>query len=397
MNINIESINAIGLGYGELSLKGKNRGTFERNIRNNIVSRLKKLDFETNFYYDMSKPFITFEKGRAKEVLDIIKNIFGINNLTLCICTEMEKEQFLENIKNVSEKLYENGARSFKVMVNRANKKLEQNSMDIAKKLGGYILKNTNFTEVKMKDQDLLLCVDLRDKAYIYTEKRRAYGGMPLGSSGTALSLLSGGIDSPVASFMMAKRGLKISYVTFHSFPFTSNKALEKIESLVKILSEYNGKSAFYKLNILKMQQAISKYTNKDYATILTRRCMMKLSNMIAKANGYKCLITGESLAQVASQTMGGLSCTNASSDLIVLRPLIGIDKIEIIEMARQIGTYEKSIEPHEDSCSLFAPKHPCTNPNLEQVLKEEAKIENYDEILEEIYKSREYVVVNQE
>ena len=185
-----------------------------------------------------------------------------------------------------------------------------------------------------------------------------------------------------------------MSYVTFHSFPFTSQKALDKIEELVRILTQYNGASAFFKMNILKMQDAIKKYTNVDYTTILTRRCMMKLAQRLANENEYKALVTGESLGQVASQTLCGLTCTNASVDLPVFRPLIGQDKIEIMEKASEIGTYEKSIEPYEDSCSMFAPKHPVTNPKIEDVLREEAKIENYDEIMNEIYMNKEMVIV---
>ena len=245
-----------------------------------------------------------------------------------------------------------------------------------------------------MKDPDVLINVDIRNNTYIYTEKMKSYGGMPLGSAGKGLALISGGIDSPVASFMMAKRGLKMSYVTFHSFPYTSKKALDKVEELVRILSEYNGASAFYKINILKIQDAIKSKTNVDYTTILTRRAMMKLAQRLAMENEYKALVTGESLAQVASQTIGGLTCTNASVDMPVFRPLIGMDKIEIMELANEIETYAKSIEPYEDSCSLFAPKHPITNPKLENVIQEEQKIEDYEEILNQIYNEKELVIV---
>lgn len=204
--------------------------------------------------------------------------------------------------------------------------------------------------------------------------------------------MLSGGIDSPVASFMMAKRGMRLNFITFHSFPFTSRKALDKIKELSDILSIYTGKTRLYALNILKIQEAINANTRKELATILTRRVMMRLAERVAQNMDYQALITGESLGQVASQTMGGLTCTNASVETIpVFRPLIGMDKTEIIDIAKEIGTYEKSIEPHEDSCVIFAPKHPVTNPKLEEVLKEELKIENYDELMDEIFSSREF------
>ncbi|WP_375168306.1 tRNA uracil 4-sulfurtransferase ThiI [Sneathia vaginalis] len=394
MNINITKIDAIGLGYGELVLKGKNRGTFERNIKKRLKNKLNNLSFETTLSNDMSKEFILFPKGNAKEVLEAIKNVFGINSLFLTEKIEKDIDKIKEKVLEVANEVYDNGAKNFKVEVNRADKTFPINSIDFAKELGGHILVNSKFTDVKMKDPDLLIYVDIRKDVYVYTEKRKAYGGLPLGSAGHGLSLISGGIDSPVASFLMAKRGMKMSYVTFHSFPFTSQKALDKIEELVRILTQYNGASAFFKMNILKMQDAIKKYTNVDYTTILTRRCMMKLAQRLANENEYKALVTGESLGQVASQTLCGLTCTNASVDLSVFRPLIGQDKIEIMEKASEIGTYEKSIEPYEDSCSMFAPKHPVTNPKIEDVLREEAKIENYDEIMDEIYMNKEMVIV---
>ncbi|WP_288771135.1 tRNA uracil 4-sulfurtransferase ThiI [uncultured Sneathia sp.] len=394
MNINITKIDAIGLGYGELVLKGKNRGTFERNIKKRLKNKLNNLSFETTLTNDMSKEFILLPKGNAKEVLEAIKNVFGINSLFLTEKVEKDIDKIKEKVLEVANEVYDNGAKNFKVEVNRADKTFPINSIDFAKELGGHILVNSKFTDVKMKDPDLLIYVDIRKDVYVYTEKRKAYGGLPLGSAGHGLSLISGGIDSPVASFLMAKRGMKMSYVTFHSFPFTSQKALDKIEELVRILTQYNGASAFFKMNILKMQDAIKKYTNVDYTTILTRRCMMKLAQRLANENEYKALVTGESLGQVASQTLCGLTCTNASVDLPVFRPLIGQDKIEIMEKASEIGTYEKSIEPYEDSCSMFAPKHPVTNPKIEDVLREEAKIENYDEIMDEIYMNKEMVIV---
>lgn len=394
MNINITKIDAIGLGYGELVLKGKNRGTFERNIKKRLKNKLNNLSFETTLSNDMSKEFILFPKGNAKEVLEAIKNVFGINSLFLTEKVEKDIDKIKEKVLEVANEVYDNGAKNFKVEVNRADKTFPINSIDFAKELGGHILVNSKFTDVKMKDPDLLIYVDIRKDVYVYTEKRKAYGGLPLGSAGHGLSIISGGIDSPVASFLMAKRGMKMSYVTFHSFPFTSQKALDKIEELVRILTQYNGASAFFKMNILKMQDAIKKYTNVDYTTILTRRCMMKLAQRLANENEYKALVTGESLGQVASQTLCGLTCTNASVDLPVFRPLIGQDKIEIMEKASEIGTYEKSIEPYEDSCSMFAPKHPVTNPKIEDVLREEAKIENYDEIMNEIYINKEMVIV---
>lgn len=397
MNIDITKIDSLGLGYGELVLKGKNRGTFERNIKKRLKNKLATLNFKTELLNDMSKVFIQFEENHAEEVLKAIKNIFGINSIFLCKKVETDAEEIMKQVLIFANELYEKGARNFKIEVNRANKQFEINSLDFAKEVGAYVLVNSKFTDVKMKEPDALIYIDIRKNTYIYTEKRKSYGGMPLASSGKGLSLISGGIDSPVASFLMEKRGLKLAYVTFHSFPFTSQKALDKIEELVKILTAYNGASALFKINILKMQEAIKKYTNVDYTTILTRRCMMKLAERLAKDEEYLALVTGESLGQVASQTVQGLTCTNSSVNLPVFRPLIGKDKIEIMDMAREIGTYEKSIEPYEDSCSMFAPKHPVTKPKLEDVIKEEEKIPNYSEIMEEIYNEKEMVIIKNE
>lgn len=390
--IDINKIDAIGLGYGELALKGKNRGTFENNIKNRILNKIKKYDAE--LVNDMSKLYIYLDNN-AKEILEEIKKVFGINNINLSVKCDTNEKDIKNKILEIANDVYEKGARTFKVEVNRGNKKFEKNSMEFAKDLGAHILINSKFEKVSMRNPDVLFSLDIREKTYIYTEKIQTYGGLPLGSAGRGLVLISGGIDSPVASFMMCKRGLKLDFVTFHSFPFTSEKALIKIEELVKILSEYNLKANFYSMNILKIQQEINAKTDKSYATILTRRAMMRLAQKIAKNYGLNALVTGESLGQVASQTLEGLNATNAVvEDLVVFRPLIGMDKLEIIEIAREIGTYEKSIEPHDDSCAMFAPRHPNTKPKKENVELEEAKIENYFDILEEIYKDKKVVVV---
>ena len=377
-------VNAIGMGYGELSLKGKNRGQFEQTLKSRIGKILKKYD--AKFYTDMSKLYILVNDENNEDVLESMKKIFGINSLTPSIMTESTVKDIKEEVLGIANYAYKNGARNFKVEVRRNNKKFEIGSMDFARELGGHILVNSEFENVKMKNPDLLINVDIREKTYIFTEKIRTYGGLPLGATGKGISLISGGIDSPVASFMMAKRGMKINYVTFHSFPFTSKQALEKIKELVEILSIYNDRSRLYSINILKIQQEINTKTNKELATILTRRVMMRLAEKLALENDHMALVTGESLGQVASQTLGGLTCTNSSvKTLPVFRPLIGMDKLEIIDIAKEIGTYEKSIEPYEDSCVIFAPKHPVTNPKLALVEKEELKIENYDELIEEI------------
>lgn len=383
-------LNSVGLSYGELALKGKNRGQFERMLKNKIKTMLNGIDYK--LVDDLSKLYIVTENENIEEIKQKIKKVFGIVAINPAVCVEKDDEKIKEAVLEIAKIAYENGARNFKVSVNRSDKGFEKKSMDYARELGGHILVNSPFENVKMKDPDLLINIEIRKKVYIYTEKVKTYGGLPLGSTGKGLVLLSGGIDSPVASFMMAKRGMRINFVTFHSFPFTSKQALEKIKELSEILSMYFGKTRLFAINILEIQQAINTQTKKEYATILNRRAMMKLAERLAKTMEYQALITGESLGQVASQTLGGLTCTNASVEsLPVFRPLIGMDKTEIIDIAKEIGTYEKSIEPHEDSCVIFAPKHPVTNPKLEDVLEEEQKIENYDEIMNKIFEEREF------
>ena len=388
--MNKSLLNSVGLSYGELSLKGKNRGQFERMLRNRIHKSLNGYNHE--LVDDLSKLYVMVDNNDMDEVIEKLKKIFGVVGLNPSARIGSEDEEIKAKVLEVANYAYEQGARTFKIAVNRSNKGFEKKSMDYARELGAHVLINSSFEKVQMKDPDVQINVDIRKNVYVYTERIKTYGGLPIGSTGKGLVLLSGGIDSPVASFMMAKRGMRINFVTFHSFPFTSRQALEKIKELTDILSIYTGKTRLYSMNILKIQEAINSKTKKELATILTRRVMMRLAERLSETMNYQALITGESLGQVASQTMGGLTCTNASMErLPVFRPLIGMDKTEIIDIAKEIGTYEKSIEPFEDSCVIFAPKHPVTNPKLEDVLAEEAKIENYDELMAEIFEEKEF------
>lgn len=383
-------LDTIGLSYGELSLKGKNRGQFERKLRNRINRNLKEFDYK--LVEDLSKLYVLIDPKDLEKITEKLKKVFGIVGINQSSRVSQKGEEIKAKVLEFANYAYEKGARTFKISVNRSNKEFPINSMDYAKEVGAFVLINSPFEKVKMKDPDVMIYIDIRKEVYIYTTRIKTYGGLPLGSTGKGLVLLSGGIDSPVASFMMAKRGMRINFVTFNSFPFTSKQALEKIKELTNILTDYTGKSRLYTINILKLQEEINGKTRKEYATILTRRVMMRLSERLANSMQYQALITGESLGQVASQTLGGLTCTNASVEkLPVFRPLIGMDKTEIIDIAKEIGTYEKSIEPHEDSCVIFAPKHPVTNPKLEDILAEEAKIENYEELMDEIFSEKEY------
>ncbi|AMD95533.1 tRNA uracil 4-sulfurtransferase ThiI [Leptotrichia sp. oral taxon 847] len=383
-------LDAIGLSYGELSLKGKNRGQFERKLRNRISRNLKEFDYKLT--EDLSKLYVLIDPKDLEKITEKLKKVFGIVGINQSSKVLQDDAKIKAKVLEFANYAYEKGARTFKISVNRSNKGFPINSMDYAKEVGAFVLINSPFEKVKMKEPDIMIHIDIRKNVYIYTTRIKTYGGLPLGSTGKGLVLLSGGIDSPVASFMMAKRGMRLNFVTFNSFPFTSKQALEKVKELTEILTDYTGKSRLYTINILKLQEEINSKTKKEYATILTRRVMMRLSERLSNSMQYHALITGESLGQVASQTLGGLTCTNACVEkLPVFRPLIGMDKTEIIDIAKEIGTYEKSIEPHEDSCVIFAPKHPVTNPKLEDILMEEAKIENYEELMDEVFNEREY------
>lgn len=303
--MNKSLLNSVGLSYGELSLKGKNRGQFERMLRNRIHKSLNGYNYE--LVDDLSKLYVMVDNNDMDEVIEKLKKIFGVVGLNPSARIGSEDEEIKAKVLEVANYAYEQGARTFKIAVNRSNKGFEKKSMDYARELGAHVLINSSFEKVQMKDPDIQINVDIRKNVYVYTERIKTYGGLPIGSTGKGLVLLSGGIDSPVASFMMAKRGMRINFVTFHSFPFTSRQALEKIKELTDILSIYTGKTRLYSMNILKIQEAINSKTKKELATILTRRVMMRLAERLSETMNYQALITGESLGQVASQTMGGL------------------------------------------------------------------------------------------
>ncbi|SHD77730.1 persulfide ATP pyrophosphatase involved in tRNA modification (fragment) [[Clostridium] ultunense Esp] len=242
--------------------------------------------------------------------------------------------------------------------------------------MGGVILRNVEGLKVDIHNPETYVFIDIKENAYIYTERIEGYGGLPVGTNGKGLLLLSGGIDSPVAGFLMAKRGVEISGIHFHSYPFTSQRAEDKVKKLAEILSIYTGKIKLYGINILEIQKELNAKCPEDEMTILSRRFMMRIAEKIALDNDIDALITGESLGQVASQTIQGLSVTNAAVDIPILRPLIGLDKVEIIEVAKEIETYETSILPYDDCCTLFLPKHPVTKPKLADIEKSEEAID---------------------
>lgn len=366
----------VSVSFGEIVLKGKNRNFFVRKLVQHIEKNIK--EFETaRMYQDRSKLFIEVTEDVEKEVLDSVKKIFGIVNMSICYRVEKDFDQInetvIEAVKRAREK---REIKTFKVEGNRADKSFEMTSMDIARKMGGVILDEFEDLTVDVHKPDLRVYVDVREQVYIYTERLTTNGGLPVGTAGKGMILLSGGIDSPVAAYMMAKRGVELTAIHYHSYPFTSERAKEKVIELATILAKYTGEFKIYNVNVLEIQQAVHETCLEKNMVIHSRRFMMKIAEIIAKKDGIGCLITGESLAQVASQTMEGLNATNSAVELPVFRPLIGMDKTEIMERANQIGTYETSILPHDDCCTVFLPKHPATRPVLAQLVKDEEALD---------------------
>jgi thiamine biosynthesis protein ThiI len=292
-------------------------------------------------------------------------------------------EAITETVRNYIPAFLE-GKKTFKVEAKRSDKSFPLDSMALAREIGGVVLDTVPRIKVDVHNPDVTVMVEIREfGAYIHAGRFKAAGGMPVGTNGRALLLLSGGIDSPVAGYMIAKRGVKLEAVHFESFPYTSERAREKVLTLAKELCEYCGHIRVHVISLTEIQEALRDNCNEEYFTLLLRRCMMELANRVAEEGEYQCLITGESLGQVASQTMGALAVTDCVANIPVLRPCIGLDKEEIVCIARQINTFDTSILPYEDCCTVFTPKHPKTRPELEKVLAEEQKLD-FEALVEE-------------
>jgi len=367
----------ISVSFGEIALKGLNRRYFEDQLTKNIRRATRDLGIE-KIYKEQGKLYIGAGEEKFPQIINRLKKVFGLVNISPCIRTDKDiKSIERAAIEALGEKV--SHIRTFKVDSNRADKTFPIKSPELSRHMGGVILANFPELRVDVHNPDLYLYIDIKQNAYIYTEKIKGQGGLPIGSNGKALLLLSGGIDSPVAGYMMAKRGVDISAVHYHSYPFTSERSEEKVKELASIMSRYTGKIRLYSVNILEIQKQINQRCKENEMTILSRRFMMKLGERIAKKEGLNGLITGESLGQVASQTIEGIGVTNAAVDLPVFRPLIGFDKVDIVKIAKDIETYETSIQPFEDCCTVFLPKHPVTKPRLEDILKSEEALDVED------------------
>ena len=368
----------LSISLGEIVLKGLNRKYFEDQLIKQIRKSTKDIGFES-IYKEQGKIYIEAAEEDFPQLINRLKKVFGLVYISPCIKVEKELEAIgsaaIAALKN--KLLSDNNISTFKVDTNRADKSFEMKSPEISMKVGGIILRNFENIKVDVHSPDTYVYVDIKQSAaYVYTDRIKGYGGLPIGTNGKGLLLLSGGIDSPVAGFMMAKRGVEISCVHYHSYPFTSERAEEKVKELARILSRYMGKIKIFSVNLLNIQKEINKKCPEDEMTILSRRFMMRIAERIADYHGFNALITGENLGQVASQTIYGLDVTNRAVALPVFRPLIGFDKVDIIKLAKNIETFETSIQPFEDCCTVFLPKHPVTRPKAENIEKSEEALD---------------------
>lgn len=356
----------------EIFLKGLNRGKFEKKLKDNIKAKLKDIDF--NIVNDQNRWFI--ETDRIDEAVDRVRKVFGIAEVF--IVTEIERD--MEVIKEEAlKKINEIRPKNFKVETKRANKNFGSSSVDISREVGAHILRNyEGDLEVKVKNSDCVLNIEIREKAYIFTsaDKVKGAGGLPYGINGRTMLMLSGGIDSPVAGYLMARRGVELNCVYYHSHPYTSERAKDKVKDLAKILAQYTEKVNLYIVPFTDIQMAIIDGCRGDELTIIMRRFMMRCACKLAEMNGIHSVSSGESIGQVASQTMEGLVVSSDCADRPVFRPLITMDKGDIMDIAREIGTYETSILPYEDCCTIFVPKHPKTKPQLEEIRKSESVLD---------------------
>ncbi len=379
--------------YTEIHLKGLNRPYFERALVDNMKRALHGLS-----------PRIEREHGRIyvrgiadehmEEAADRLTRVFGIHSLSHAVAVDKDWETVVSAAAELMEKRLEGvSSATFKVLARRSDKHYFMNSDEINRELGGRMLERFPQLSVDVHKPEIKLSVEVRDMAYVYCDEIPGSAGMPTGTAGKASLLISGGIDSPVAGYMMAKRGLTLSAVHFYSYPYTSERARDKVVELTQLVSRYAGEIRLYLVPFTEIQMTIYEKCPEKETTVLMRRLMMRIAERFARQEGALALITGESLGQVASQTLEALVCTNDAVTLPVFRPLIGFDKDEIMDVARRIGTYETSILPYEDCCTVFVPKHPVTKPKLDELRASEALVD-WTEMIERAVEQTELMTV---
>ena len=376
--------------YSELHLKGKNRGYFERVLIINMEKALKGLKHEIK---RQSGRYLVecFEEIETDEIISRLKKVFGIHSLSVALKVDSN----VENIYSAAEKVcFDSG--KFKVETHRADKTFPLNSLELSAEIGGRLLSKFKNLSVDVHKPQFTVNIDVRENgtSLIFNEFFKGAGGMPVGTSGKGMLLISGGIDSPVAGHMILKRGMQLSCLHFHSYPYTNLQARDKVIELAKVLAGYSGGLKLNIVSVTHIQEEIHKKCNGEFMVTLLRRFMMRIAERVAEKCGAQCLITGESLGQVASQTVEGITSSNSVvKNLPVLRPLCGFDKDEIIERSRDIGAYEISIQPYEDCCTVFLPKHPVIKPSLKSIIEDESKL-YVDALLEEALKTLEVLTL---
>lgn len=391
------NIQAFLIKYSEIAVKGKNRHLFEDKLVSQIAQRLRGMDgrFEVTktagrIYVEAKAPY------DYEETLDALQHIFGI--VGICPMRQVEDRGFEELKREVTDFLAEHYAdkhMTFKVMARRARKSYPIDSNTMNADLGEAILDAFPDMKVDVHHPDIFVYVEIREKINIYTEIIKGAGGMPLGTNGSAMLLLSGGIDSPVAGYMVSKRGVTLDAVYFHAPPYTSERAKQKVVDLARIVARWSGPIRLHVVNFTDIQLAIYDRCPHDELTIIMRRYMMKIAEILAERNGDLALITGESIGQVASQTMQSLTVTNAVCTIPVLRPLVAFDKQDIVDISERIGTYETSILPYEDCCTIFVAKHPVTKPNRKVIERSEEKLADIiDGLMQEALQGTEVICV---
>ena len=382
--------------YGEMALKGLNRGTFEDILMKNLRRRLKKFGaFKLNRAQSTIYMEPLSEDIDLDEVLEHLQCVFGIAALCrACVCEKTMEDISAKAVPYLEEVLL--GAKTFKVEAKRADKAFPLKSPEICAELGGILLDAYPHLSVDVRHPDVTVMVEIRDThAFVHGANLKGAGGLPVGSSGKALLLLSGGIDSPVAGYRMARRGVHISAIHYVSPPYTSDRAQEKVEQLCQELTPYCGNIAFFCVPFTEIQEAIKKHCPEEYFTVIMRRLMMEIAQKIAAKDNCLALITGESVGQVASQTMQSLAATNDVCTMPVYRPLIGFDKQEIVDVSEKIDTYETSIQPFEDCCTIFVAKHPVTKPNIDVIRRSEENLnEKIDELMKQAIETVEIIEV---
>ena len=369
--------NILIVKYGEIGVKGKNRYIFENKLIKNVKNILKQI-VKFNVYKEYGRIYVDLDGYDYEEVVEEVRKVFGIVGVCPAVRADKDYNLLKELALKMLEEKTEQGYKSFKVDSRRGDKDFKLTSQEMSLDIGGYLVSQVkDRLAVDVRNPEVKIHCELRQNhVMVYSDTIPGYGGLPLGTNGRAMSLLSGGIDSPVASWMVAKRGMELECIHFHSYPFTSEKSQEKVRDLAEILSKYCGRVRLHKVNMLEIQKAIGLNCKDEEMTIISRRFMMRIAERVAESRHCDALVTGESIGQVASQTIQGLTCTNASVKMPVFRPLIAMDKTEIIEVAQKIGTFETSILPEEDCCTVFSPKKPVTKPKLDRIEKSENKLD---------------------